>query len=362
MPGAHLGHAIIGCGRVAPNHADGISALKGAATLLWACDRDLAKAQAFAAAFDIPRATRQVQDVLSDPEVASVSIATDHAQHAELVEAAILAGKHVLVEKPLALDPSAARGLASLAETRGLVLSVVSQHLYDPLVNAVQQWKNDGLLGRLLSAQISLQARREPDYYSDSYWRGTLAGEGGSALINQGYHCLDVARLLCGDLSVRAATAHSEVLGDVIETEDTLSALLLAGASPVSFHVTVASTTLWSTRIELVGDRGSVVFDLDHPATLHHAHGNRELEEQARALNLKTEKTPGVDYYGTSHRRQIADFISAASTGRPLMIPPQWGVAAVALIHEIYEAALRDSVTVSEPRSDLRREHANHRV
>jgi predicted dehydrogenase len=343
MSGARLGHAVIGCGRVAPNHADGFQALGGETRLLWACDRDSEKARIFAAIYGVPRRTSSLFEVLSDPEVASVSIATDHAQHAELTEAALLAGKHVLVEKPLALDPSVAKSLVSLAETYGLVLSVVSQHLYDPLVKAILDWKSDGLLGRLLYGQISLEARREPEYYSDSYWRGTLVGEGGSALINQGYHCLDVTRLLCGDLSVRAAIARSDVLGGVIETEDTLSAILMAGPSPVTLNVTVGSTTMWSTRIELVGDRGSVVFDLDHPATLHRVSGNRELEERAAGLNLETEKAPGVEYYGISHRRQIADFVGAVTNGDRLAVSPGQAVAMVELIGHIYEAARRES-------------------
>lgn len=332
------GHAVIGCGRVAPNHADGVRAANG--TLLWACDNDPLAAKSFAADHDIPRWSADAAEVLAEPQVTTVSIAVDHAQHARLAEAALRAGKHVLVEKPLALSVAQATDLAELADRTGLVLSVVSQHRYDPLVVAVRRWQDDGLFGELVSARVALEANREPAYYADSYWRGTLAGEGGSALINQGYHCLDVTRMLVGDLRVRAAVTSSAVLGTVIETEDTLSALLLAGSAPVSFDVTVAAATLWRTRIDLVGTAGAVTFDLDHPGTLHRATG-RALEKAAAALPGTDTAQPvaGKSYYGMSHRRQIADFLAAAEGGSPMRTGPQDGVAMVSLLRALYASA-----------------------
>src|SRR6266536_1276854 len=154
MSSSNLVHAIIGCGRVAPNHVEGFRSL-GNGELRWACDRDSDTAKSFAAANDIPNATSSVADVLADREVLSVSVAVDHAQHAPLVDEALRAGKHVLVEKPMALSRREAERLVELAADKGLVLSVVSQHRYDPLVGTVRRWLDDELLGRLLYAQIS---------------------------------------------------------------------------------------------------------------------------------------------------------------------------------------------------------------
>ncbi|GAA0532673.1 oxidoreductase [Saccharopolyspora subtropica] len=333
-------HAIIGCGRVAPNHVDGFRALDDY-DLTWACDRDAVLAKEFSAEHGIARWSSSVDEVLGDAELTSVSIAVDHAQHAELAERALLADKHVLVEKPLCLSVSDAKRLAELAAARGLVLSAVSQHRYDPVVLAVREWLRDGLLGRLLYVRASLEASREPEYYTESYWRGTRAGEGGSALINQGYHCLDVTRLLCGELEVRAAVANTTALAGTIETEDTLAALLVAGDTPVSLHVTVGSTTQWRTRIELVGDRGTASFDIDHPGAVHRASGNAELERRAEAVrNREVEPPPpGIGYYGVSHRRQIADFAAAVRDGTPMAASAEAGVGMVRLLTALYAAA-----------------------
>jgi UDP-N-acetyl-2-amino-2-deoxyglucuronate dehydrogenase len=337
---ANLGHAIIGCGRVAPNHVDGFRALPGW-DILWACDRDPKIAAEFARAYAVDGVASSVADVLGDARVLSVSVATDHAQHAEIALKALRAGKHVLVEKPLALSVADAEHVLGTAARHGRVLSVVSQHRYDPLVIAARDWLRDGLLGKVLFAQVSLESCRHADYYSGSYWRGTWRGEGGSALINQGYHCLDITRFLLGELDVVAATAANDHLGGVIETEDTLSALLLAGTIPVTLNVTIGSTTEWRTRLEIVGSNGTACFDLDHPATLHRAEGNPQLEERAAlaASHADTEIPPGIGYYGISHRRQIADFARAAAGLGELSERPDTAVGMVRLLDGLYRSS-----------------------
>jgi predicted dehydrogenase len=96
-------HALVGCGRVAPNHVDGFSRVPNC-SIKWACDRDPLKLAEFCQLHNIPSQTTDFYEVLRDPEVSSVSIAVDHAQHADLAIAALTMGKHVLVEKPLAID------------------------------------------------------------------------------------------------------------------------------------------------------------------------------------------------------------------------------------------------------------------
>lgn len=332
-------HAIIGCGRVAVNHVDGFRAMPGWA-LAAACDR-AGHVGEFAREHGIPRAVHDATEVLADPAITSVTISTDHAQHGALVEAALLAGKHVLVEKPLCLDPAQGSCLIDLAEGQGLVLSVVSQHRYDPVVLAVRQWVRDGLLGDLVQVSASLQASRPAKYYTESYWRGTLAGEGGSALINQGYHCLDVTRWVTGELTAVAAVSRALALAPVIETEDTLSGLLACGSALVLLSVTVASGTEWRTRIELTGRAGSVTFDLDHPGRLHHWSGTLDLVAAAERESVREpEAQPaGMSYYGISHRRQIADFCLSVATGAPMLSGPADALATLETINDLYELA-----------------------
>lgn len=330
-------HAIIGCGRVAPNHVDGFRQVPGYA-IRWACDRRAAVARQFATEHGIPRFTSRVDEVLADPSVTSISVCVDHAQHTELVSLGLAAGKHVLVEKPLALQVSDGSDLIARAERAGLVLSVVSQHRYDTLVLAVRDWMGQGLLGTLVQATVSLQSNRPDSYYTGSYWRGTWHGEGGSALMNQGYHCLDVVRWLCGELRTHSA-AMSRAVRTGIETEDVLCGVLQGAAGLlVTLSVSTSSHVTWRTRIDIAGDRGAVQFDLDHPGTLHHWQGGPELEALARAERDRShrEEPPGIDYYGVSHRSQIADFCRSVRSGEPMMCGPAEALTTLGLISDLY--------------------------
>jgi UDP-N-acetyl-2-amino-2-deoxyglucuronate dehydrogenase len=335
-----LSHAIIGCGRVAPNHLDGFSDVPDVA-IKCACDRDISAARALVAGRSIAVTTRE-EDVLSDPGIDSVSIAVDHAQHARLVRGALSAGKHVLVEKPLALTIFDGEHLVAMAREAGLVLSVVSQHRYDPVVSAVRAWIGDGLLGQLVAATVQLQCGRAPEYYRDSYWRGTWCGEGGSALINQGYHALDVIRWICDDLSVAGAAAGTTIKRDVMETEDTVAAVLRSAAGAlVTYSVTVGGVVPWRTRINVTGTVGAVQFDLDHPGRLHEVEGGPELLRRAAVHRKRAacEEPPGVDYYGVSHRAQIADFCAAVRERSPIAADARAGLDTLRLILDVYRSA-----------------------
>ncbi|HEX3814140.1 MAG TPA: Gfo/Idh/MocA family oxidoreductase [Mycobacteriales bacterium] len=338
-----LVHAIIGCGRIAPNHADGFGVLPDV-ELRWACDRDETVAKAFAAKYDIPRFSADLDEVLADPELASVTVSVDHAQHAAVAERALRAGKHVLVEKPFTTKVSDARAVVALAQESGLVLSVISQHRYDAVVEAVRSWIAEGLLGTLTQASVVQESYRTRAYYSD-YWHGTRAGEGGSALINQGYHSFDVLRLLCGDLTVTGAASGALALADAMENEDTIGALLRGPNGLIAtYAITVTGTVEWRTRIGVTGTEGSVVIDIDQPGLLHFCSGSPELVERADALRgqLTVEPPPGTSYYGIGHRKQIAEFCAAITDGTPIRSSAAEGLATIELIDAVYTAAGQD--------------------
>ena len=333
---AVLGHAVIGCGRVAPRH---VAALRASGVdVLWACARRRAQAEDFAGRHGIPYATDRVTDVFDDPRVGSVSITVPHALHAGLAVAALRAGRHVLVEKPLAVSIADARRVAELAADSGLIVSVVSQYRYDPLVIGMRQWLADGLLGTLRCGHVHLECRRTPEYYADSEWRGTWCGEGGSTLINQGYHLVDVLRFLCGQPVVRAAAIGPGPLSDVMETDQAVGALLTVAGAPVTLAMTVGGSGDWRSRLHLAGDGGTVEFDLDGPATLRHCAGNPELRRRADEFRRPATVT-GRQYYRTAHRAQTMAFVRAVRAGSGVPTDAADALRTLTLIGDIYRAA-----------------------
>lgn len=141
-----IGTAVVGCGYWGPNLARNV-ADSCALRLSALCDRDPAQLQVLAQRHPQVSAVLELDAVLCDDSVEAVIFATPPPTHHPLVKRALQAGKHVLVEKPLATTLSDARELAELASERGLVLMPGHTFLYSPAVNAVRELIRDGTMG-----------------------------------------------------------------------------------------------------------------------------------------------------------------------------------------------------------------------
>lgn len=141
-----IGTAVVGYGYWGPNLARNISE-RPELELRGLCDRDPGRREAFNRRFPHVDAVAELSDVLGDPSVEAVAIATPPQTHYALAMEALLAGRHVLVEKPLATSLAHARELAALADARGLVLMPGHTFLYSPAVNAVRDLIRGGEVG-----------------------------------------------------------------------------------------------------------------------------------------------------------------------------------------------------------------------
>jgi predicted dehydrogenase len=336
-------HALIGCGRVAPTHVDA-AGYAAPLRLAYAVDTDTEIASAFAARWGL--APAELDQVMADAAVRSVSICTPHDTHPDLALQALSAGKHVLLEKPPTLDPSGVLALAAAARSADRLVFPITQHRFDPLVGLVRNLIAEGHLGALRMARVSLECVRDPAYYGASDWRGTWAREGGSVLMNQGYHFIDMLMWLAGP--VVRVEAMMDTLGnrEVMETEDSLvAALQLENGALGTVAITGAAGSAWSNVIELMGDRGIVAFDLSTPARLHRLEltSKKALKHwrSAFAEAQKTNEIPlGVSYYGVSHRDQFRALTAAVEgTPDPRAATLEQAAETVRVIQAIYASA-----------------------
>ncbi len=140
--------AVIGAGLWGPNLVRKLH--EGArSTLRWVADVDPARLEWLGSAFPDVQRTSSVDQVLADPAVEAVAIATPTSTHFELASAALRAGKHVLVEKPITADVAQAEALVALARERGLVLMVGHVFMFNPAVRAIRALVRDGELGEV---------------------------------------------------------------------------------------------------------------------------------------------------------------------------------------------------------------------
>ncbi len=185
-----VGFAIVGAGMVAHYYAEAIAKTPGA-QLVAVCRADPARVVETEARFGVPcEASNAVLLARTDVEV--VCICTPSGLHAEQTLAAAQAGKHVLVEKPMALTLADADAMIHTCRQSGVLLGVALQRRTDPGFAAAQAAIAAGALGRLVLGCVTVPYLRTRDYYASAAWRGTWKLDGGGALMNQGIHLLDL--------------------------------------------------------------------------------------------------------------------------------------------------------------------------
>ena len=139
----------------------------------------------------------------------AVIIGTPSGLHAEQGIGAAQHGLHVLTEKPIDISTDRADALISACKQAGVKLGVIFQDRFKPDIRRLKEFLAAGGLGKNLLVDARVKWYRPPEYYSDSKWRGTLALDGGGALMNQGIHTVDLLMWLFGDvvsLQARAGT------------------------------------------------------------------------------------------------------------------------------------------------------------
>ena len=333
--------AIIGCGVIAPTHAECFQR-EANADVRWACDTVESRAQALAQKFSIPRVTTRLEEVLADPEVDAISICTPHADHASIAIAALDAGKHVLCEKALA--PTHAHMDAMLAagdRHPDRVFSGVFQHRFDRRHQVLKRLVESGAFGDMLTAGMHMRCYRSKAYYRADAWRGTWDREGGSVLINQAIHTVDILAWICGGVASLCGTYDNQTHADTIETEDVAVATLrFRNGALGTIEATSSSPLDWENTLFVHGTAGSLELRNQQPMKVSFT--DPAVTEAVRA-DLTRPIEPAAPssakaYYGGEHRSQIADFVAAVIEHRAPFITARSARHAVDIVLGVYES------------------------
>jgi predicted dehydrogenase len=335
--------AVVGAGVIGHNHAAAVlrhPRLRLAAVVDpdTAARRKLAERVAGDWAGDPPGEFGTLTEALAAGGVDLVAVCTPTGLHADAAEEALVAGVHVLVEKPIDVSLPRARRLAELADeaaTRGVLSTVVSQHRFDPASVAIASAIADGRLGRITSAVASVAWWRTQDYYDSAPWRGTWALDGGGALMNQGVHTLDLLIALLGrPAEVFAWTGR--VAHEGIEVEDVAAAVLrFPSGALATLHATTAAYPGVGVRVQVHGDGGSAIIQDDDLEYL----GSEPVRPGPKP----------ADGFVAGHLRQYEDIVDAIETGRPPAVGVEEGLLALAVVEAVYRSAdLGRPVTLEE--------------
>lgn len=189
--GSKLGFGIIGCGVIADFHANALFELSADAEIIGVADVNYDAAEKFANRHRI-RAYPDVAALLADKAVDVVCICTPSGYHADVVKQAAEAGKHIVVEKPMAITTEQLDAIVRCCEANGVMLTSIAQSRFSRSVIRTKNAVEEGLLGRIVTADIYMKYFRSQEYYDSGSWRGTKRLDGGGALMNQGIHGVDL--------------------------------------------------------------------------------------------------------------------------------------------------------------------------
>jgi UDP-N-acetyl-2-amino-2-deoxyglucuronate dehydrogenase len=243
----------LGIGRV---HAEAYHALDEA-ELVAVCDLDDSRLRPVAERYEC-RAYNKVDDLLADAEVDLVSVATPHPSHADLAIRAMRAGKHVIVEKPMAVSVAQADEMIAVSQETGRMLAPVFQFRFLPPVLNMKRAIDDGKIGTPILGSCHVQTYRDKAYYDQDKWRGHWDTEGGGVLINQAIHGLDMLVWLMGE-PVEVIGRWANLTHPYIEVEDNAAVIIRFRGDALGVLTATTSITWGQMRLAVHGSKGHSV-------------------------------------------------------------------------------------------------------
>ena len=283
--------------------------------------------------------------LIASEQVDAVLIATPHYQHAELGIAALEAGKHIMVEKPIAAHKADAERLIAAAEARPeLVFGAMFQLRTEPRYQTIKRLIDNGELGDLVRMSwIITDWYRTEAYYQSSAWRATWEGEGGGVLINQCLHNLDSLCWLLGSPKKVRAFCQLGRYHD-IEVEDTVTAYLEFDNGMNGVFVSSSGEAPGSNRFEIAGTRGKLVLENDRIAFTRNEVSMIEHCQTSKIGFMKPDAWQCEVPFNDSpaqHATLMDNFVGAILDGTPLIAPGSDGMSSI----ELANAALYSSLT-----------------
>ena len=246
--------ALVGCGRISKNHFEAIDKIDGL-ELVAVCDADPLRAKQAGEQWKVPHFT-SYEHMLADSKADVVTIATPSGLHTEQGIAAAQAGKHVVMEKPMAISLTGADALVHACDKAGVQLFVVKQNRLNPPVQLLKRAVDRNRFGRIYMASCRVHWARPQEYYDQAPWRGTWEFDGG-AFMNQASHYVDLIQWLVGP--VESVIAKTATQARKIEAEDSGVAVLKFrnGAIGVIEVNVLTYPRNWEGSISIIGERGS---------------------------------------------------------------------------------------------------------
>lgn len=321
--------AIVGCGGIAQVHALALSSMEEADLTAFADIRPQ-RSEAMAEKFG-GSSYSSLEELLDREPIDVLHICTPHYLHTPMAKEAADRGIKVFTEKPPVTDRSQWAEFSALGDR--VPVGICFQNRYNGSTRAMLELVNSGRAGKVLGSRGFVTWRRDAAYYTESGWRGSLATEGGGALINQAVHTLDLMAYFLGPGRVLGASLSNRHLPGVIEVEDTLEATLDFGEARGLFYATTAYCADAPVIFELACENATLRLE-GELFTCFWRDGRVEREDLTSASTV-----PGKAYWGSSHKRCIEDFYRCVLNNEPFRNDIPGIKNTMELMLSVYDAA-----------------------
>lgn len=330
-----LNFAIVGCGRISPRHFDALQNHIPEATVVACCDVVAEKAQAAGEKYGVSWYTSYQEMLEKHPEIDVVTILTPSGLHARHAIDIARYRKHIIVEKPMALNPEDAEEMIRATNVAGVRLFVVKQNRYNIPVQKLREALEAGRFGKMVMGTVRVRWTRDQKYYDQDAWRGTWALDGG-VVTNQASHHIDLLSWMMGE--VESVFAYSATRLVNVEVDDTTVAVLkfTSGALGIIEATNATRPKDLEGSISVLGGGGTVEiggFAVNQMKTWSFVEKQPGDDE---VLEKFAENPP--DVYGFGHIRYLQDVCHAIMHKEQFPIDGLEGLKSLTLINAIYES------------------------
>jgi UDP-N-acetyl-2-amino-2-deoxyglucuronate dehydrogenase len=330
-----LRFALVGCGRIAKRHAEllGQKQIAGA-ELAAVCDLVETKARKLAAPYGAPAYT-DMHEMMKRERVDVVVVLTESGRHAEHTVALAPYGKHIVVEKPMALTLDDADAMIHACDRHNVRLFVVKQNRFNVPVVQLRRALEAGRFGRLVMGTVRVRWCRRQDYYDQDSWRGTWGLDGG-VLTNQASHHVDLLEWMMGE--VDSVFAKSTTALANIEAEDTAVVVLKfrSGALGMIEATTATRPKDLEGSLSILGEGGSVEIGGFAVNEIKVWQFEKPLASDEDVRTRYSVNPPNV--YGFGHQAYYEHVVACLRDQQPQLVDGLEGRRSLELISAIYES------------------------
>lgn len=334
-----LKYALIGCGRISPNHLAG--AIENELDIVALCDIDPEKMTEKISRFNLPQSISQYTDykeMLEKEKPQLVAICTESGKHGQIALDCIEAGSHLIIEKPIALSLEEADTIIEKSKEKNVKVSACHQNRFNKSIQKIREAVEHERFGRLLHGTAHIRWNRGEDYYKQAPWRGTWEQDGG-ALMNQCIHNIDLLRWMMGDEIVEVVGMTDNLMHPFIEAEDLGMALIKF--SNGSYGIIEGTTNIYPQNLEetlyIFGEKGTVKAGGKSVNLIEEWRFADNIDNPNEVKEKYHENPPSV--YGFGHKPLYADVIDAIQNDREPYVTAEDGRRALELVLAIYKSA-----------------------